>query len=214
MFGVGTCIKSYLRRLKNSQDGTQLKSLDIGKDFIFESPVRIGKNTIIAANVRMGKYSYISSGSIYSNTTIGRYCSIAVNVIIGADEHPIDWLSTSPVQYKNDEFFSFSAGQKRELKSDELKTMIGNDVWIGANACIKRGVNVGDGSIIGAGSVVTKDVPPYAIVGGIPAKVIRYRFSEETIRQLVELAWWNRERKELLGLPFHDVNACIEKLRG
>jgi acetyltransferase-like isoleucine patch superfamily enzyme len=211
MFGVGTYLKSYIRRLRNSQDGTRLKAIDIGKNFQYETPIRLGKNTMVAANVKIGRYSYISSGYIYSNTTIGRYCSIAVNVIIGADEHPVDWLSTSPIQYKNDEFFSFNTTQQYTLKSNDLTTIIGNDVWIGANACIKRGVTIGDGSIIGAGAVVTKNVPPYAIMGGIPAKVIRYRFNEEIIEKLLELKWWNKEKHELIDLPFNDVNASIEK---
>ena len=90
---------------------------------------------------------------------------------------------------------------------------IGNDVWIGDNVFIKSGVKIGDGAVVGAGAVVTKDVPPYAVVVGVPARVIKYRFDEKTIAELLELKWWDLDAQIVKSLPFRDVGLCIEKLK-
>jgi len=101
---------------------------------------------------------------------------------------------------------------KRVKWSGHSKTNIGNDVWIGAQAVIKAGVTIGDGAVIGGNSLVTKDVPPYAIVGGTPAKVIKYRFPEPIINALLELKWWEFDIEEIAELPFDDIEGCIEAL--
>jgi len=90
--------------------------------------------------------------------------------------------------------------------------VIGNDVWVGAAALVLKGVTVGDGAVIGAGSVVTKDVPPYAIVTGNPAQIIRYRFDDATIKRLLSSTWWNREPEFIATLPLGDVEACLKML--
>lgn len=90
---------------------------------------------------------------------------------------------------------------------------IGNDVWIGQNAVIMDGVKIGDGAIVAAGAVVTKDVAPYAIVGGVPAKLIKYRFDEATIKDLLRLKWWELSDKEILSLPVNDVKESIKRLK-
>jgi tetrahydrodipicolinate N-succinyltransferase len=89
---------------------------------------------------------------------------------------------------------------------------IGNDVWTGHNVNILPGVSVDDGAVIGAGSVVTKDVPPYAIVAGVPAQVRRMRFPERTIERLLRLKWWELELSELSGLPFRDIDRCLDRV--
>lgn len=139
---------------------------------------------------KMDRYSYCGSDCQIINAEIGAFTSISDHVFIGAAEHPTDWLSTSPV-FQN---VRHSGPKKRFARFDlpkSAKTTIGNDVWIGHGVLIKQGVKIGNGAVIGMGAVVTKDVPPYAIVGGVPAKTIKYRFSEPIVEKLEQLQWWN-----------------------
>ena len=138
----------------------------------------------------MEHYSYCGPDCQIVNSEIGAFTSISDHVFIGAAEHPTDWLSTSPV-FQN---VRHSGPKKRFAVFDlpkSAKTIIGNDVWIGHGVSIKQGVKIGDGAVIGMGAVVTKDVPPYAVVGGVPARVIKYRFSDSMIEKLLKLQWWN-----------------------
>ena len=156
----------------------------------------------------LGKYSYFGSGfSMSKASSVGKFCSIANNVQIGPTRHPTNWLSTHRFQYLDTVDIP-----KHPLIpfTYVMPCHIGNDVWIGTNAIILDGVNVGDGAIIGAGGVVTKDVPPYAIVGGVPAKIIRYRFDEKTIADLLELKWWDLDFEIIKTLPFDDIQKCIQ----
>ena len=168
----------------------------------------------------IGEYSYIGVTSVIKNkeeTTIGKFCQIAQGVRIGMSQSPIYTLSTHPfVQCKelNNHYggkIVASAKTRIKWEKEDLKPPIhiGNDVWIGLNAIIKDGINIGDGAIVAAGAVVTHDVPPYAIVGGVPAKIIRYRFSEEIINKLLELQWWDYPADFLCNqLPFDDIEKC------
>ncbi len=141
-------------------------------------------------------FTYCSYDSKIYNAKIGKFCSIASRVTIGAAEHPLDWISTSPVfeDVKNSGTNVKFATEKMPLVKT---TNIGHDVWIGEGAMIKQGVTIGNGAVIGAMAMVTKDVPPYAIVAGIPAKLIRYRFDENIIIGLQESKWWNYDDGKL-----------------
>lgn len=138
----------------------------------------------------IGDYSYVGRHSrlIYAN--IGKYCSIAGNCTLGMGTHTIRYLSSSPIftERRNGTGSSWCNGV---VECPYSPVNIGNDVWIGERAMIMGGVTIGDGAVVGAGAIVTKDVPPYAIVAGVPAKIIRYRFPNELIRQLEELKWWD-----------------------
>jgi len=163
---------------------------------------------------RLGKYSYVSQYSIVNKTKIGKFCSIANGCYIGLWEHNTDVSTHSFYLYEHSG--EFVEGYKN-YKKDNIETIIGNDVWVGANVVIKKGVMIDDGSIIGAGAVVTKDVPAYAIVVGNPAKVLRYRYEEQEIEWLKKLQWWNFSRKKLKMIiqkdAFDDFNT-FKKILG
>lgn len=146
--------------------------------------------------VKMDDYSYIGKNSILHNTNIGKFTSISDCCVIGLPGHPTNHLSTSPIFTA-----PFNALRETWVKENVYKAginvEIGNDVWIGYGVMIPNNIKVGDGAIVAAGAVVTKDVPPYAIVGGVPAKVIKYRFSESKINKLLKMQWWDKPYEEI-----------------
>ncbi len=183
-----------------------------------------GRNTIGGKvnlnDVTIGKFSYISPGVKFTSTEIGRFCSIAPNVELIAGRHPTtDYVSTHPAFYSKTYGNSFNKTNFEEFKyandSKKVFLSIGNDVWIGAGAKIIDGVTIGDGAIVATGAVVTKDVPPYAIVGGVPAKTIRYRFDEDEIEFLNDLKWWDKDEEWLqeYGQYFNDVKRLMSILK-
>ncbi|NJY64065.1 CatB-related O-acetyltransferase [Salinimicrobium sp. CDJ15-81-2] len=155
----------------------------------------VARTTVIypfsrVVNSSISDFSYISYGSIISNCSIGKFCSIAQNVKIGLGKHPINYISTSPAFYSLKNPLGLQWSKEQSYLENE-QTIIGNDVWIGTNVTILDGVQIGNGSIVGANSVVSKDVEPYSIVGGVPAKLIRKRFSTDLISELELLKWWD-----------------------
>lgn len=165
-------------------------------------------------NSTIDKYSYIGNNCTIINVEIGRYCSIADNCIIGGASHPIDWVSSSPVFHEGRNILkkNFSEHQFETTK----RTVIENDVWIGNNVLIKSGVKISNGAIIGMGSVVTKDVGPYEIWVGTPAKLIRKRFNDEIINDLMTLKWWDWEDNKLEknSIYFNNIETFLEKQKG
>ncbi|WP_269683906.1 CatB-related O-acetyltransferase [Flavobacterium lacustre] len=153
----------------------------------------VNRNKIFFPNVEfinseIGDYSYIARNSIIHNTTIGKFCSIGPNVVVGYGDHPIHLLSTSPIFYS--EKTGFDIGPNKDLFCGHSKVEIGNDVWIGANVFVKNGIKIGNGAVIGAGSVIINDVVPYSVTVGVPGKIKSKRFSEDIIFKLEELKWW------------------------
>ncbi len=162
----------------------------------------VDKTAAICSGVRfyrgkIGKYSYIGNNSFVSDTDIGNFTSISTDCYIGGTSHPTEWVSTSPVFHKWDNIMkkNFARHEFEIFK----RTSIGNDVWVGNRVMIKAGVKIGDGAVIGMGSIVTHDVGAYEIWAGNPARLIRKRFDEETINELMKTKWWEWE------------DQCIEK---
>lgn len=147
---------------------------------------------------KVDDFSYVGRNSRVIHAQIGKFCSIAGNCIIGMGSHPLNMISTSPIftSLRNGTGYSWT---RHDIFEEYKDVIIDNDVWIGQKAMIMGGVHIGNGAVVGAGSVVTNDVPPYAIVGGVPARIIRYRFSEEIINNLEETKWWNLDDSELRG---------------
>ena len=161
----------------------------------------------------MKKYSYCGYNCLFVNVEVGAFCSISDNVVVGGGNHPLEWVSTSPAFYKGRDSISKRLASL-EYDSSDAHTIIGNDVWIGNGVLIKPGVTIGDGAVVGMGSVVTKDVEPYTIVGGNPAKMIRKRFAEETIRKLLAIKWWDwkDEKLSMYRQYFNNTNELLSKL--
>ena len=178
-------------------------------------------------NVTLGAFSYINglyTSSLY-HCTVGRYCSIAEGVVVGPPEHPADWLSSHPFAFTRPDHLPpfYRLPEFRALAPDEtappnaytdaVETVIGHDVWIGAGAFVKRGVRIGDGAIVAAQAVVTQDVPPYAIVAGVPARIVRRRFDETLIERLLSFRWWQYDlAPHRHSLDLHDPSAALDRL--
>lgn len=194
--------------------------IKLGDILTFDSSLSMEEHTSIwNSNIlySMGSFSY-SRGSLPRNTLIGRYTSIANNVRVMGFQHPLDRFTTSGISYTSHHPFSSVSSQNEEFavleKRTEIPLKIGNDVWVGEGVLFKRGIKIGDGAVIAAHAVVTKDVPPYAIVGGVPANVIRYRFDEKTIDLLLKSEWW---KYNILNVPNlkgdHSPHELIDKLQ-
>lgn len=166
--------------------------------------------------LQVGRHTYgnpkvwVYEGSEHK-AVIGSYCSIAPGVeIITGGIHPTDWVSTYPFRIQ----WKMAGALQDGMPASRGDVIIGNDVWIGSEAFILSGVTIGHGSVIAARSVVTKDVPPYAMVGGTPAKVLKFRFSPETIEKLLAIQWWNwPEEKIREAVPLLSSNNIDEFLK-
>lgn len=175
------------------QNHVKLKAIKNSK---IDKSARVCSGTTML-NSSIGRYSYVGHNSRINNCNIGAFVSIAGDVFIGGSGHPVDWVSTSPVFHtrKNVLGKSFSYNRYETLKY----TTIGNDVWIASNVLIKGGISIGDGAVVGMGSVVTKDIPSYEIWAGNPARLIRKRFDDEKKEKLLLLSWWNWDDEDLEG---------------
>ncbi len=188
--------KLHLRAIKNSSVN-KTSSIGAKTDFI---------------NSRMDRHSFCGYDCIIINTSIGSFCSISGNCEIGGASHSIDWVSTSPVFNENKDQIRKKYSYHQYNTSKETK--IGNDVWIASKCVIKAGVTIGDGAVIGMGSVVTKDIPPYEIWAGNPAKFIRKRFNDKIINKLLEIKWWefDEEKLNIYAQYFNDISTFLEEV--
>lgn len=210
MFPIGHYIKGMVKNLFNPK---------ISNISFVSANNRIDPRAVIYRMVKMksssiGRYSYVGNDTDVECADIGQFCSISDHCRIGMGGHTLSHISSCPLFTQR-----INGCQEQWVDQDihaveEKRAVLGNDVWVGSHVLINGGVTVGHGAVIGAGAVVVKDVPPYAIVGGVPAKVIRYRFSPEIIEKLLELQWWNlpdETLKDHIAL-FQQDNFTVEDL--
>ncbi len=173
-------------------------------DFSRISGTAIGRNVVIQRfaqifNSHIGDYSYTGRNFTMWHAEIGKFCSISWNVSIGGANH--DYRKITSHAFLYNDMFGLNSGRCGYDRFNNI-CKIGNDVWIAANSVICRGVSIGDGAVIAAGAVVTKDVEPYSIVAGVPAKHIKYRFDKEIVDELKKIKWWN--------LPYDTIKENFE----
>lgn len=199
---------SFFERKKAKKINTVIKMKLIPRDLNYGAYSLLGKKTHISNNVRIGKFSYFNSNQIdiiiESNSIIGCFCSIAPGVMIGLGNHYSNLVTTHPILFNSYYIDALHWNNIKPLlnglSDDNLSTIIGSDVWIGTRANIKRGIKIGNGAIVAAESVVTKNVPNYAIVAGVPAKIIGYRFEKKIIEILndnEQFCFWNWDESTL-----------------
>lgn len=166
---------------------------------------------VLVIESSLGSFSYVCGKTLITKTSLGKFCSIGPNCMFGWGIHPSrNFVSTHPIFYSTKKQAGITFADQDYIEERKLIT-VGNDVWIGANVIVLDGVTIGNGAIVATGAVVTKDVPAYAIYGGVPAKLIRYRFEQEVIERLMDFEWWDKEQEWLKNnfRLFHNINELI-----
>jgi acetyltransferase-like isoleucine patch superfamily enzyme len=206
-----------LARIVKSQLDTLTEVADFARvyDSRLKDCVKVGRNSFVLGS-DLGNYTYLGHNSTIMHSSVGKFTSISWNVTIGPANHDYTKLTTHDLLY-NKSYGIFDEEVMPMYDRFEKKTHVGHDVWIGAGAVILNGVHVSNGAIVGANAVVTKDVPPYAIVVGSPAKVIKYRFSDDIVKELEDIKWWDQPIttiKKLQSLISESVSmAQIDKIK-
>ena len=196
----------YVTRSKEHFEGTISNT-------VVDAPVKLYPPHFIIDS-KIGKHTYISKNAIITLTEIGKFCSIGPNLLCGWGIHPINGISTSPMFYSTQKQNGHTLTKENKVE-ERKKVIIGNDVFIGMNVTILDGVVIGDGAVIGASTLVSKNVPPYAVVVGNPMRIIKYRFSEPIIKELIELKWWEMDEEglKLVEENFFEIDDFLAKAK-
>jgi virginiamycin A acetyltransferase len=211
-FKLGEKIYKWLKIYNPKFDTKQeLPLFEVISNSVISPLVKIYPNCKIY-NSTIDSYTYISENCIIKETKIGKFCSIGPNLVCGWGIHPTDKLTTSPMFYSTMKQNGFSFVQEDRVV-EQKAIEIGNDVFIGMNVTILDGIKIGDGAIIGAGAVVSKDVPPYSVAVGCPIKIVKKRFDDKTIEDLLQISWWDWDYTKLSEVSeyFEDVASFVQK---
>lgn len=206
------------QRLKEKGIYLPLETSFVGTECFLEPPMELIGGVNAGRSSRIGAFTYSWSHVTSAVESIGRYCSIAGDVIFGTVEHPTDQLSTSSFIYDREWMWKRFAERRGQTwdpapldeRRKEPPIRIGNDVWIGLGAYIRGGVTLGDGCIVGARAVVTRDVPPYAVVAGNPARIRKYRVPDTIAAQLMEIKWWRYAFTDVFSGQAFDISNQID----
>lgn len=196
---------------RNKKNSLRLHYMAVANECTFGNHNTINQNCRLT-RVKLDSFSYVARDTRMRNVDIGKFCSIGPEVLAGSGNHPTkDFVSTHPIFYSERKQAQISFVEESRF-AENAKTIIGNDVWIGARVIIADGVEIGDGAIVYAGSIVTGNVAPYSIVAGVPARTIRMRFSDHQIDQLLSSRWWDNDLKWLEGRvdEFQNVMTFLE----
>jgi virginiamycin A acetyltransferase len=187
----------------------------IGKRVLLEHPVHVARRAEIHDEATVGRWSFVNIDTvIFRHVAVGRFCSFGRGCQVGVARHPIEFLSTHTFQCHRANFPDdpeYTVITRRPWRFHP-PTSIGNDAWVGANAVVVAGVSIGHGAVIGAGAVVNADIPPYAIAVGVPARVKRMRFDEDTVSRLLATRWWNLPLSALADVPFDRLDDALNLL--
>lgn len=196
-------------------------SITLYDDCEIEPTTSIQAGIVPHSFIKVGAFCAIGNGRL-GNVVVGRYCSLGPGFVTGVNEHPTEWLSTSRVLYQPELFGWLDhlnlpnrgeiIANKHDAGNTSKRIFIGNDVWVGQDVYIKGGVTIGDGAIVAARSVVTRDVEPYTVVGGVPAKFIKRRFPKEIADRLQASQWWKYSIFDMYDIDFTKIDTAIEEI--
>lgn len=205
-------------RVAKNPSASEYPGVEFRAGAVARGNCRFGEGVVVGPKTTLyecevGRYSYFAASSTISRCRVGSFCSIGPHIEVGFGRHPTNYVSAYPSFYQPHDYSKADLGVNLEFEGFQTVN-IGNDVWIGAHCLILDGVTIGNGAVIGAGAVIANDIPPYTLAGGVPAKVIRQRFTDDQIVFLENLKWWDRDLEWIRAHApsFTNIDSLIERV--